>query len=172
MFIGIAALVGLIGVFSTALIIAVLAKQLALNRWEKHVHTFVLNSELAKKRKILSANVVKGTIRVWYLRNKSRSGSTLRYLQAQRQLLHSVYMVQQMKQEQRRLVDSCLDQTDVVALQRNTSDKTHDVTQQLKTMKVKVDKIEKELAEMNTNLSNSVNDIHIALNILLEKISY
>ncbi|CAF3128291.1 unnamed protein product [Rotaria socialis] len=168
---GIAALIGLIGVFSTALIIAVLAQKLLLNRWEKHVHNFVLNIELAKDRRILAANVVKGTIRVWYLRNKIKSGSSFRYLQAQRQLLQSVHMLQQTKQEQRKLVDSCIDQTDILTLQRNTSDKTREVSQQLKIMKVKMDRIERELAEMNIYMNNAIRDIQNTLNTLLDKIT-
>ncbi|CAF3477244.1 unnamed protein product [Rotaria sp. Silwood1] len=55
----VAAMTGLVGIFSTALLIAVLTQKLLMNRWEKYVHNFVLDIELAKKRKINAANVIK-----------------------------------------------------------------------------------------------------------------
>ncbi|CAF5092970.1 unnamed protein product, partial [Rotaria sp. Silwood1] len=45
----VAAMTGLVGIFSTALLIAVLTQKLLMNRWEKYVHNFVLDIELAKK---------------------------------------------------------------------------------------------------------------------------
>lgn len=157
--------------FLTAIIIAVLARKLEFNRWEKHVHNFVLNTELARRRKIQAANIVKLTLKVWYFKNKSKSGSFLRYVQVQRELFRSVHLLQEIKREQRRLIDNCVDLTDIISIQRDTNDKTHDNANELKMVKINIDNIEEKLADMHINMNSSINNIQKKLNILLEKVT-
>ncbi|CAF1137184.1 unnamed protein product [Rotaria sordida] len=166
----IAAIIGLVGVFSTALVIAVLAQKLLLDRCEKYVHNFVMNIELAKEHKIQAANVIKFTVKVWYMKNKHISLSSIRYLQAQRRLFQSIHLLQQVKQEQGKLIDNCVGHIDLLTIQRKTHAQTYETKEQLKTMKIKIDKIEEKLIEMNTNINNTTNDIQKTLNILLNTV--
>jgi hypothetical protein len=59
-------------------LIAVLAQKLILNRWEKYVHNFVLNIELAKERRIEAANVIKYALKLWLLKRKRGSLSSIK----------------------------------------------------------------------------------------------
>ncbi|CAF1447056.1 unnamed protein product [Rotaria sordida] len=165
----ITAIISLVGVFSTALVIAVLAQQLLLDRCEKYVHNFVMNIELAKEHKIQAANIVKFAVKVWYMKNKNISLSSIRYLQVRRRLFQAIHLVQQVKQERGKLIDNCIDQIDLLTMQRKTNAQTYETKEQLKTMKVKIDNIEEKLIEMNTNINNTVNDIQKILNILSAK---
>ncbi|CAF1427192.1 unnamed protein product [Rotaria sordida] len=167
----IAAIIGLVGVFSTALVIAVLAQKLLLDRCEKYVHNFVMNIELAKERKIQAANVIKFAFQVWHLKKKNIPESYIGYLQAQRRLFQSTHLLHEIRQKREKLIDNCVDHIDLLAIQRNTSVQIYEVIEPLKTMKVKVDKIEEKLIEMNTNINNTINDIQKTLNILSEKFS-
>jgi hypothetical protein len=76
----------LFGLLSSALCIAVLAQKLMLNRWEKYVYHFVINTELAKEHKNQSANIVKFSIKLWYLLRTNRRKSSFQYLQVKRKL--------------------------------------------------------------------------------------
>ncbi|CAF4047304.1 unnamed protein product [Rotaria sp. Silwood2] len=165
----ISAMTSLVGVFSTAVIIAVLAQKLLLNRWEKYVHNFVLNIQLSKEQKMHAANVVKFALKVWCMRHKNASGSSIQYIRAQRQLFQSIRSLHRVKQQQAKLVDRCIDHIDLLAIQRNTSVQTYESADQLKMMKVKVNNIEEKLIEMNTNMNNTINDIHKKLDMLLDK---
>ncbi|CAF1421201.1 unnamed protein product [Rotaria sp. Silwood1] len=167
----IAAIIGLVGVFSTALVIAVLAQMLLLDRWEKYVHNFALQAELEKDRKSQAANVVKFTVKIWYLRKKHRSGLSIQHLQAQRQLFNAIDSLQLIKHKQRKLIDRCVDQIDIITLQRTASDKTYEVTRQLTFLKAKIDNIEEKLVDMNININNTMNDIQKTLHILLDKVA-
>ncbi|CAF1246543.1 unnamed protein product [Rotaria sordida] len=130
----IASLIGLFGILITALVITVLTQKLLLNRWEKYVHTFVLNVELAKNRKIQAANVIKFAFQVWILKKKNVSKSSIRYLRAQRDLFQSIHFLHEIKQKQGQQVDNCVDQIDVVSVQRNTSAQVDAISEQLNIM--------------------------------------
>ncbi|CAF1116373.1 unnamed protein product, partial [Rotaria sordida] len=130
----ISSLIGLFGILITVLVITVLTQKLLLNRWEKYVHTFVLNVELAKNRKIQAANVIKFAFQVWILKKKNVSKSSIRYLRAQRDLFQSIHFLHEIKQKQGQQVDNCVDQIDVVSVQRNTSAQVDAISEQLNIM--------------------------------------
>jgi len=68
----VATLIVMSGLLCSALIIAVLTQKLVLSREEKYVHTFVLNTELVKRRRHHAANVVIFALKIWYLRRRHR----------------------------------------------------------------------------------------------------
>ncbi|CAF1371090.1 unnamed protein product [Rotaria sordida] len=167
----IATIIGFLGVILIALLISVLTQKLLLDRSEKYVHNFVLNIQLAKEYKIEAANIIKFAFRVWYMKKKNISLSSIHYLQAQRRLFQSIQSLQQNKQEQRKLIDSCIDQIDLIAMHRNTTVQTYEAKELLKKTKVKIDKIEEKLVEMNININNTINDMQKTLNMLFDKVS-
>jgi len=156
-------MIGLFGILSTALIISVLAQKLELSRSEKYVHNFVLNIELAKERKVQAANVVKFALQVWYLQQKNRLTSS-QYIKAQRRLFRSIHFIQQIKQEQKKLIDNCLGFPELITTQRETNVKTQVNTQKSIIMKSKMDTIEQKLADMNQTMVNIQNTLNVVLN--------
>jgi hypothetical protein len=159
---GVAAITALVGVLSTALLISVLTQKLQLSRSEKYVHNFVLKIELSKQHKSQAANIVKFALRVWYLKRKSNRSST-RYITAQRRLLRSILISQQIKQEQRKLIDNCVGVPELLNIQRETNDKSQENADRLITMQLKVDQIEEKLVNINQTMMNIENSLHLVL---------
>ncbi|CAF4487041.1 unnamed protein product [Rotaria sp. Silwood2] len=167
----IAAIIALIGVLSTALLISVLTQKLQMNRWEKYVHNFVLTIELSKKRKIQAANVIKFAFKVWGMKKKGIPASSIRYIQAQRDLFHSIHSLHVVKEQQGHLADCCTDQIDLLANQRNASTQISELSEELKIMKLNMNKMQNKLVEMNSNMNNTIIDMQKTLYMLLKKVS-
>jgi hypothetical protein len=160
---GVASITALIGVLSTALLVSVLAQKLELSRSEKYVHNFVLNMKMAKERKNQAANIIKFILKLWLLKRKHQLTSN-EYIQTQRGLVRSMHFNQQLKQEQKKLIDNCTGLPELVLMQHDTNDRTRENTQTLAIMKFKVDKIEEKLADMNDAITNIQNTLHLLLN--------
>jgi hypothetical protein len=154
----------LVGVFSTALLISVLAQKLKLTRSEKYVHNFVLNIGLAKERKNQAVNIIICAVRAWYLKRKHLPTS-IEYIKAQRRLFRSIHFNQQLKREQNKLIDNCIGLPELLTIQREVNAKTEDSQLQMSTMKSKVDQIEEKLTDMNQTMINIQN----TLNVLLQR---
>ncbi|CAF4299416.1 unnamed protein product, partial [Rotaria magnacalcarata] len=162
----IAATTGIIGVFSTALLVAVIAQKLELTRSEKYVHNFVANIELAKAHKDQAANVVKYGWKVWYLRRKGKA-NFIQYIQTQRKLLTSIHLIRSIKQRQRKLADNYVSLMEIFTVQRSTSAVTDETAQRVIFMERKIDKVEDKLIEINQGMIN----LEDKLNILLDRIT-
>jgi hypothetical protein len=126
---------------------------------------FVLNIDLVKERKNQAANIIKFTL-VWYLKQKHRPTS-IQYTKSQRRLIRSMHFHQQLKREQRKLVDNCVGSPALLTIQRETSAKTQETTQQITIMKSKVDQIEEKLVDMNQTMMN----IQSTLTCLLKRMT-
>ncbi|UJR14340.1 hypothetical protein I4U23_001336 [Adineta vaga] len=66
----------LIGLFVSALLITVFSQKLTLDRSEKYVHSFVLNTGLAKEQYVHAANIIKYAFKLWILRHKNKARTT------------------------------------------------------------------------------------------------
>jgi TfoX/Sxy family transcriptional regulator of competence genes len=162
---GIAAITGIIGVFATALLVAVISQKLELTRSENYVHNFVANIELAKAHKDQAANVVKYGWKVWYLRRRGKP-AFIQYIQAQRKLLTSIHLVRKIKQRQRKLADNYVTLLELFTIQRSTSASTDETSQRVILMERKVDKMEDKLIEINQGMFN----LQDKLNILIDRV--
>ena len=136
--------------FASALLISVLAQKLVLTRWEKYLNNFVLNIQLSKARQHQRANVIKFAVQVWYFKRKDRSKS-LQFFRAQWKLFRSIRAIQETKLDQRKLHDSSIFLADLYTFQRDESNKTEKIIQQINSM----DRV--------------INNIHYQLNLLLNK---
>ena len=143
----------MIGILSSALLISVLAQKLLFNRWEKYVHNFVLNIELAKTRKHQAANVIKFAMKVWFLKRKQKS-SSIHHLKAQWKLFRSIHTLQQVKDERRKLVDGCLVLADVFNLQRAGDERMVAIGQDLSAMKLIIEQWEHQLNNLNQTMKS------------------
>ena len=162
---GIAALTGLIGVFSTALLVAVISQKLELSRSEKYVHNFVASIELAKAHKDQAANIVKYGWKVWHLKRKGKH-LLLQSIQAQRKLLTAIHYVRKIKQQQRKLTDNCVTLLELFTVQRSTSTVTDETSQRVLAVERKVERMEDRLIE----IGQGVVTLQDKLNILLERL--
>ena len=165
--IGIAAITALIGVLSTALLISVLADRLQLTRSEKYVSDYVAGIDLAKERKIQAANVIKYTIKLWYLKRTRQSKRSSEYIKIERRLFRSMHHNQQLKQEQSKLVDSCLGFPEIMTIQRDVNNRIIETNRMLGLLKDQIDRTEEKL----TQLDHSIKHVHDTLDQLLDKLS-
>ncbi|CAF1251129.1 unnamed protein product [Adineta steineri] len=163
----VAGMVSFYGLFASALIIAVLAQKLMLDRSEKYVHSFVLNTQLTKERQQQSANIIKFALQLWVWRGHTKRFSFAHYLRIQRKLFHSMKVVQAIRREEQILINNSIDQVELIAMQHKTITRTELTNIKIRKMEVKVDKMEEQL----TNVNNTINNIQNTLNILVDKIS-
>jgi hypothetical protein len=107
--------------------------------------------------------VIKSVLKIWYLKRKNRLTSN-EYIKAQRRLFRSINFNQQLKQEQKKLVDNCIGIPELIVMQRQINDKTDENTQTLTIMKLKVDKIEEKLIDMDQTMTKIQDTLHLLLN--------
>lgn len=150
-FIGIATIVALTGILSTALLISVVAQKLALNRSEKYVHHFVLQIELEKQCRHQAANVIKLALKVWLLKRK-RQRNTFEYFRAQRHLIESIHLNHQLKHKQKQFIDTCIGFPEVITLQRESNDKIQETRKHSIIMQKKIEQIEFTLENINQTI--------------------
>jgi chromosome condensin MukBEF ATPase and DNA-binding subunit MukB len=74
---------------------------------------------------------------------------------------------QQLKHEQRKLVGNCIGLPELLTIQREASDKTQENTERLTLMKLKVDQIEGQLADINQTMNNIQNTLTLLSNRIL-----
>ncbi len=153
-----ATIIAFTGILSTALIISILFQKLVLTRWEKYVYNFVLNIELAKERKHQAANVMKFAIQVWYLRRQNKSKS-IQYIKTQWKLFQAIRVIQQVKIDQRQLIDSSVVLADLFTFLRDGNDRMEKLIEQMNTMASNMEKIQ----EMN----QMMNYMQYQLNVLV-----
>jgi len=158
-------MIGIIGVFSTALLVAVISQKLELTRSEKYVHNFVANIQLAKIYKNQAANVVKYGWKVWFLKRKGKH-MIIHYIQAQRKLLTSIHYMRKIKQQQRKLNENCITLLELYTLQTSTNTVADETSQKVLLMENKVDKMEDKLIEINQGMII----LQDKINILLDRI--
>jgi macrodomain Ter protein organizer (MatP/YcbG family) len=163
---GIATITGFVGLLSSALLITVLAQKLLLTRREKYVHTFVLNTVLAKERQHHAANVVKYAIHIWFLKRKPKT-KFLQSIRAQRKLYGSIACLQEVKQQQKNLINNCVGLHELMAVQQNMNMQYDESVEQMMQMKNDGRKVEEKLNIM----AQSIDNLQTSVNILLDNLS-
>eukprot|EP00105_Crassostrea_gigas_P023869 XP_011443898.1 PREDICTED: small conductance calcium-activated potassium channel protein 2 isoform X2 [Crassostrea gigas] len=96
----IAIAVGCMGAGITALIVAILSKKLELSRAEKHVHFFMMDTQLSKRLKNAAANVLRETWLIYKytkLVNKIDAGKVRAH---QRKFLQAIHSIRDIKSDQ------------------------------------------------------------------------
>lgn len=134
----------MIGVMTTAFLIAVLSQKLLLSRWEKYIYNFVLNIELAKVHRYHAANVISYGWKIWKL-NKLGKQHTLQFANAQRNFYQSINNIHKSKNARRNFTDNILGFAEVMMVQRETLTKSSMMEPQVEMMASKIDRMEETL---------------------------
>lgn len=158
-------MIGLFGLLASTLVIAVLLEKFILRREEKYVHTFVLNIELAKKRQYHAANVVKFSVQLWYLHRRNRD-KHLPFIFIQRKLFHAIHILQNIKRQQRKLLDRCIGVHEIMGVQRNLIEQQDKFNEQIIGIQTKVNTIDRKLEFLTENIVK----FDISLNMLLNRL--
>lgn len=110
---GIAVVSGLTGAGCTALAVAVIARKLELTRAEKHVHNFMMDTQLNKRLKNAAANVLRETWLIYKNTKLVKRVNPSKVRTHQRNFLLAIYSLRKVKMDQRKLMDNANTVTDM-----------------------------------------------------------
>ncbi|CAG5864109.1 unnamed protein product [Menidia menidia] len=114
---GVCLLTGIMGAGCTALVVAVVARKSELTRAEKHVHNFMMDTQLYKKIKNTAANVLRETWLIYKNTKLVKKPDYARIRHHQRKFLQAIHQLRRVKMEQRKLTDQANTVTDLAKTQ-------------------------------------------------------
>ncbi|XP_069915623.1 small conductance calcium-activated potassium channel protein 1 isoform X1 [Oryctolagus cuniculus] len=100
---GVCLLTGIMGAGCTALVVAVVARKLELTKAEKHVHNFMMDTQLTKRVKNAAANVLRETWLIYKHSRLARRPDPARVRRHQRKFLQAIHQLRSVKIEQGKL---------------------------------------------------------------------
>ncbi|XP_048352016.1 small conductance calcium-activated potassium channel protein 1 isoform X1 [Sphaerodactylus townsendi] len=102
---GVCLLTGIMGAGCTALVVAVVARKLELTKAEKHVHNFMMDTQLSKRVKNAAANVLRETWLIYKHTKLVKKTDHAKVRKHQRKFLQAIHQLRSVKMEQRKLND-------------------------------------------------------------------
>lgn len=114
---GIAVTTGIMGAGCTALLVAVVSRKLELSRAEKHVHNFMMDTQLTKRLKNAAANVLRETWLIYKHTKLVKRVNASKVRTHQRKFLMAIYSLRKVKMDQRKLMDNSNTITDMAKTQ-------------------------------------------------------
>lgn len=164
---GIAVFSGLTGAGCTALAVAVIARKLELTRAEKHVHNFMMDTQLTKRLKNAAANVLRETWLIYKNTKLVRKVNASKVRTHQRNFLVAIYSLRKVKMDQRKLMDNANTVTDMAKTLNTVFEIISDITSQHEVLESKFIELEKRL-DLQAECLLSMND---KLDIIVERSS-
>ncbi|XP_078618311.1 small conductance calcium-activated potassium channel protein 2-like isoform X3 [Branchiostoma floridae x Branchiostoma japonicum] len=143
---GIALITGIMGAGCTALVVAVIARKLELTRAEKHVHNFMMDTQLTKRIKNAAANVLRETWLIYKYRKLDRNHAKIRT--HQRKFLQAIHQLRRVKMEKRKLSDQANTLVDLAKTQSTMYDLVTELHSNNQTVEERVERIEKRLDDL------------------------
>ncbi|XP_050059941.1 small conductance calcium-activated potassium channel protein isoform X3 [Aphis gossypii] len=104
---------GIMGAGCTALLVAVVSRKMELSRAEKHVHNFMMDTQLTKRLKNAAANVLRETWLIYKHTRLVKRVNAGRVRTHQRKFLLAIYALRKVKMDQRKLMDNANTITDM-----------------------------------------------------------
>ncbi|MBN3276499.1 KCNN4 protein, partial [Polyodon spathula] len=154
-------LTGVMGVSCTAMLVAVVAKNLSLNKAEKHVHQFMMDIKHTKKIRTAAANVLR---ECWLLHRSCRDRRDSRENRRnQRRLLEAIRVFRKARLKQRKLRDHANEMVDLSKLQvmmcdfnGNWSSSYKELERRIGSMEQKMDELSRAFQETSQLISRAV----------------
>ncbi|XP_013389399.1 small conductance calcium-activated potassium channel protein 2 isoform X2 [Lingula anatina] len=148
----IAVFTGIMGSGCTALVVAVIARKLELTRAEKHVHNFMMDSQLTKRMKNSAANVLRETWLIYKYTKLVKRVNTSKVRTHQRKFLQAIHSLRKVKVYQRKLTDQANTLVDLAKTQTNMFEMVTDMHLKQATVESRVDEIEEKLTSLQLQL--------------------
>ncbi|CAH0399473.1 unnamed protein product [Chilo suppressalis] len=158
---GIAVSTGIMGAGCTALLVTVASRKLELTRAEKHVHNFMMETQLTKKLKNAAANVLRET---WLIYKHTRLVKRVhpgRVRTHQRKFLLAIYALRKVKMDQRKLMDNANTITDMAKdpFLLQTQNTVYEIVSDMSTRQDTIEERLTSLEEKLTTLQDQVNSL-------------
>ncbi|XP_070297881.1 small conductance calcium-activated potassium channel protein 2-like isoform X2 [Salvelinus sp. IW2-2015] len=164
---GVCLLTGIMGAGCTALVVAVVAKKLELTKAEKHVHNFMMDTQLTKRVKNTAANVLRETWLIYKNTKLVRKMDHARVRKHQRKFLQAIHQARKyiywvlngllfrlrsVKMEQRKLNDQANSLVDLAKTQNIMYDLISDLNERGEDMEKRIAMLETKLETLLGNL--------------------
>ncbi|CAD6199101.1 unnamed protein product [Caenorhabditis auriculariae] len=144
---------GIMGTCASSMVVAVIARKLELTRAEKHVHNFMMDTQLTKQLKHSAANVLRETWFIYKYRKLANKCDYARVRQHQRNFLVAIYEMRRVKREQRKLAENLVSLGDVAKSSSNTYELVHDVHSTQEGLSLRMTAMEHQLGDIVRELS-------------------
>ncbi|XP_058473925.1 small conductance calcium-activated potassium channel protein 2 isoform X2 [Solea solea] len=152
---GVCLLTGIMGAGCTALVVAVVAKKLELTKAEKHVHNFMMDTQLTKRVKNTAANVLRETWLIYKNTKLVRKMDHAKVRKHQRKFLQAIHQARKLrsvKMEQRKLNDQANSLVDLAKTQNIMYDMISDLNERGEDMEKRIALLETKLETLLSNL--------------------
>ncbi|XP_017350854.1 small conductance calcium-activated potassium channel protein 2 [Ictalurus punctatus] len=173
---GVCLLTGIMGAGCTALVVAVVARKLELTKAEKHVHNFMMDTQLTKRIKNAAANVLRETWLIYKHTKLMKKIDHSRVRKHQRKFLQAIHQLRSVKMEQRKLSDQANTLVDLSKMQSvmyelmsELNDRSEDLERQMLSLEQRVEQLTAGFSALPAHLSATLNAQHTALIRLLQE---
>ncbi|KAL4608007.1 small conductance calcium-activated potassium channel protein 2-like isoform X2 [Arapaima gigas] len=145
-------LTGIMGAGCTALVVAVVARKLELTKAEKHVHNFMMDTQLCKQVKNTAANVLRETWLIYKHTKLVKKVDPARVRKHQRKFLQAIHQLRSVKMEQRKLNDQANTLVDLAKTQSVMYDLVSELQERRELLDQRVDSLEDKLDAIRGSL--------------------
>lgn len=144
---------GIMGVGTTALLVAVVARQLEQTRSERYVFNMVTRIQIEKSRKIAAANVIKAKVRIWLHKKYSHGSEDVKLLRHfQDQLISSIRQLKSAEMKMAHVGELNVGIIEVSETVNRINDAINDVIGRQEIAESRTNKYDQRLAAIETKL--------------------
>jgi potassium intermediate/small conductance calcium-activated channel subfamily N protein 3 len=140
------------GAGCTALLVAVVSRKLELTRAEKHVHNFMMDTQLTKRLKNAAANVLRETWLIYKHTRLVKRVNPGRVRTHQRKFLLAIYALRKVKMDQRKLMDNANTITDMAKTQNTVYEIVSDMSTRQDTLEDRLTTMEDKIVALQEQL--------------------
>lgn len=149
-----AVITGILGTCTSSMVVAVIARKLELSRAEKHVHNFMMDTQLTKQLKHTAANVLRETWLIYKHRCLVDKIEPAKIRLHQRKFLVAIYALRKVRRDQRKLAENSVSLGDVAKTTSNTYELVHEIQSTQEGLSLRMTAIEHQLADISRELSS------------------
>ncbi|XP_041697667.1 small conductance calcium-activated potassium channel protein 2-like isoform X2 [Coregonus clupeaformis] len=152
---GVCLLTGIMGAGCTALVVAVVARKLELTKAEKHVHNFMMDTQLCKRVKNTAANVLRETWLIYKHTKLVKKIDHAKVRKHQRKFLQAIHQAQKLrsvKMEQRKLNDQANTLVDLAKTQNVMYDLVSELQERSEELDKRIGMLEDKLDSVTGSL--------------------
>ncbi|KAK1151638.1 small conductance calcium-activated potassium channel protein 3 [Acipenser oxyrinchus oxyrinchus] len=151
---GVCLLTGIMGAGCTALVVAVVARKLELTKAEKHVHNFMMDTQLTKRIKNAAANVLRETWLIYKHTKLIKKIDHSRVRKHQRKFLQAIHQLRDVKMEQRKLTDQANTLVDLSKMQSVMYDLISELHERSEDLEKQMEGLELKLEQLGCGFSS------------------
>ncbi|XP_075763654.1 small conductance calcium-activated potassium channel protein 3 isoform X1 [Pelodiscus sinensis] len=151
---GVCLLTGIMGAGCTALVVAVVARKLELTKAEKHVHNFMMDTQLTKRIKNAAANVLRETWLIYKHTKLLKKIDHAKVRKHQRKFLQAIHQLRSVKMEQRKLSDQANTLVDLSKMQSVMYDLIAELNDRSEDLEKQIGSLESKLEQLTTSFNS------------------